>query len=150
MQQAAASGRPMAPGTKLMSPDGVIGIVTPNHTISLTLPPNHSQRVLSTQLQRKWFKIMGLINTILDQIFLCIVQNSKIPMRLAQNSRIVSMGAAGLHGSPVGLGAPQRMSVPTPPQPPPPPPPYPGPPPPYPGSGNQQVMVNCKYMLHAS
>lgn len=62
-------------------------------------------------------------------------------MRFAQNSRIVSVGGAGLHGSPVSLGTPQRLSVPTPPQPPPPPPPYPGPPPPYPGSANQQVII---------
>lgn len=56
VQQAAASGRPMAPGTKLMSPDGVIGIVTANNTISLTLPQNYSQRGLGAQLQRKFLK----------------------------------------------------------------------------------------------
>lgn len=43
----------MAPGTKLMSPDGVIGIVTPNNTISLTLPPDYSQRVTATHLHCK-------------------------------------------------------------------------------------------------
>lgn len=63
-------------------------------------------------------------------------------MRLAQNPRLVPVGAADLHNSPVGIGQPQRMSVPTPPQPPPPPPPYPGPPPPYPGTANHQVIIN--------
>lgn len=68
-------------------------------------------------------------------------------MRVGQNSRIVSMGAAaGLQGSPVGLGTPPRLGVPAPPQPPP-PPPYPGPPPPYPGSANQQVITKNK-VLH--
>lgn len=46
VQQAAALGRPMAPGTKLMSPDGVIGVVTQNNNVSLTFPSNYQQRLL--------------------------------------------------------------------------------------------------------
>lgn len=45
----------MAPGTKLMSPDGIIGIVTPNNTISLSLPPDYTQRVTAAHLHRKFF-----------------------------------------------------------------------------------------------
>lgn len=38
MQNAAAMGRPMVPGTRLMAPDGAVGIVTANNTVQVSYP----------------------------------------------------------------------------------------------------------------
>lgn len=51
--QAAAMGRPMAPGTRLISPDGALGIVTNNNSITMTYTTNLQQRVNQSQLQCK-------------------------------------------------------------------------------------------------
>lgn len=54
VQQAAALGRPMAPGTKLLAPDGTIGIVTSTNTVTVSYPttfPGHPQRIAQTHLQ---------------------------------------------------------------------------------------------------
>ena len=56
VQQAAAMGRPMAPGTRLMSPDGVVGVVGSNNTVTVSYPttfPGHPQRI--SHLQGKGF-----------------------------------------------------------------------------------------------
>lgn len=50
MQQAAAMGRPMPPGTRLMSPDGAVGIVTNNNGVTVSYPPNYPQRIAQTQI----------------------------------------------------------------------------------------------------
>lgn len=31
-------GNPMAPGTRLMSPDGAVGVVTDNNTVTISYP----------------------------------------------------------------------------------------------------------------
>lgn len=59
--QAAALGRPMAPGTKLMSPDGAIGIVQSNNSITVTYPSNFPQRVAQTQLQRESYVVVTCV-----------------------------------------------------------------------------------------
>lgn len=41
----------MAPGTRLVSQDGAVGIVTNNNGVTVTYPPNYPQRVAQTQLQ---------------------------------------------------------------------------------------------------
>ncbi|KAJ8921946.1 hypothetical protein NQ315_008580 [Exocentrus adspersus] len=119
VQQAAAQGRPMPPGSKMQTPDGVIGIVMPNNTVQLQVPPNYQQRLLLQQLQHQ-----------------------KLQMRVGQvaqaGPRMMSVQVSPpqqLHAPPGGLPAGPRMGVAAPP---PPPPPYPGPPPPYPGSTTPQ------------
>lgn len=42
----------MPPGSKMQTPDGVIGIVMPNNNVQLQVPPNYQQRLLLQQ--RKW------------------------------------------------------------------------------------------------
>lgn len=52
VQQAAAMGRPMLPGTRLMSPDGVIGVVTSTNSVTVSYPtnfPGHTQRISHLQ-----------------------------------------------------------------------------------------------------
>lgn len=46
VQQAAASGKPMPPGAKLQTTDGIVGIVLPNNNVQLQIPPNFHQRLL--------------------------------------------------------------------------------------------------------
>ncbi|XP_023312429.1 histone-lysine N-methyltransferase 2C isoform X6 [Anoplophora glabripennis] len=116
VQQAAAQGRPMPPGSKMQTPDGVIGIVMPNNTVQLQVPPNYQQRFILQQLQHQ-----------------------KLQMRVGQaGPRMMSVQVSPsqqLHPPPVGLPAGPRMGAAAPP---PPPPPYPGPPPPYPGNVTPQ------------
>ncbi|KAF5285410.1 hypothetical protein FQA39_LY16664 [Lamprigera yunnana] len=130
VQQAATMGRPMSLGTKLMSSEGVIGVVTSNNNISLTFPANYAQRILTSHMQ---------------------LQNQKLQMRLGnvgQGPRMVSIPTGTAVSGSIqnailaGLTS-SRMNIaqkPQPPPPPPPPPPYPGPPPPYPGSSNQMGL----------
>ncbi|RZC33964.1 histone-lysine N-methyltransferase 2C-like [Asbolus verrucosus] len=125
VQQAAAHGKPMPPGSKLQTTDGIIGIVTPNNNVHLQVPQSYHQRLLVSQ----------------RNILLHEVQNQKLQMRIGQNvPRIMSVAPVqqALHSTPVGLNAGPRLGVAAPPPPPPPPPPYPGPPPPYPGSTTPQ------------
>lgn len=49
VQQAAALGKPMPPGSKLQSPDGIIGIVTLNNSVQLQIPQGYQQRLLVSQ-----------------------------------------------------------------------------------------------------
>ncbi|KAG8041194.1 hypothetical protein G9C98_002182, partial [Cotesia typhae] len=54
VQQAAAMGRPMPPGTRLLSAEGVIGVVTSSNTVTISYPstfPGHSQRILQSHMQ---------------------------------------------------------------------------------------------------
>lgn len=54
VQQAAAMGRPMLPGTRLMSQDGAIGVVTSTNTVTVSYPPTfpgHPQRISQAHLQ---------------------------------------------------------------------------------------------------
>lgn len=54
VQQAAAMGRPMLPGTRLLSPDGAVGVVTSTNTVTVTYPstfPGHPQRLAQTHIQ---------------------------------------------------------------------------------------------------
>jgi len=56
VQQAAAIGRPMPPGTKLLSPDGAVGVVTSTNTVTVSYPsnfPGHQQRISQTHIQGK-------------------------------------------------------------------------------------------------
>ncbi|KAL3280233.1 hypothetical protein HHI36_017729 [Cryptolaemus montrouzieri] len=117
VQQAAAQNRPMAPGSRLQTPDGVTGIVTPNNNVQLHVPPNY-QRILMSQLQ-----------------------NQKIQMRIGQSlPRILNPTNATVHPSGLPIAAP-RLGAP-----PPPPPPYPGPPPPYPGSSSTLQQQQAQQM----
>ena len=54
VQAAAAMGRPMAPGTRLLAPDGTIGVVTSTNTVTVSYPttfPGHPQRISQAHLQ---------------------------------------------------------------------------------------------------
>lgn len=54
VQQAAAMGRPVPPGTRLLSPDGAIGVVTSTNTVTVSYPstfPGHPQRIPQTHIQ---------------------------------------------------------------------------------------------------
>lgn len=56
VQQAAAMGRPVPPGTKLLSPDGAVGVVTSTNTVTVSYPsnfPGHQQRTSQTHIQGK-------------------------------------------------------------------------------------------------
>ncbi|CAD6215553.1 GSCOCG00000363001-RA-CDS [Cotesia congregata] len=107
VQQAAAMGRPMPPGTRLLSAEGVIGVVTSSNTVTISYPstfPGHPQRILQSHMQP--------------------TQPQRLGMRVA--------GVQGIPGRVVSVGHMIGPRMPLAP-PPPPPPPYPGPPPPYPG-----------------
>ncbi|CAG9863833.1 unnamed protein product [Phyllotreta striolata] len=110
VQQAAAQGRPMPPGSKMQTTDGFVGVVMANNAVQLQIPPNYQQRLL-----------------LLQQL-----QNQKL-MRVGSNQPRPALQAAP-NQMPVGMNPGARMPVAAPP---PPPPPYPGPPPPYPGNANQ-------------
>lgn len=148
VQQAAALGRPMAPGSKLQTPDGIIGTVTHNNNVQLQVPQSYHQRLLLQQCNIVFLTIY------LDNSFVLIaVQNNhKLQMRLGQNvPRMVSVAGnqPALHPGPVGINQGPRMGVAAPP---PPPPPYPGPPPPYPGSAppQQQVFELIDFFVNSS
>ncbi|XP_031333016.1 histone-lysine N-methyltransferase 2C-like isoform X3 [Photinus pyralis] len=142
VQQAASMGRPMSLGTKLMSPEGIIGVVTANNNVSLTFPANYAQRIITSHMQ---------------------LQNQKLQMRIANvgpGPRMVAMPAgtsvqgsiqnailAGLTTSRLGVGQKPIQQQQQPPPPPPPPPPYPGPPPPYPGSTSQEQPLLLEDLL---
>ncbi|KAG5897188.1 hypothetical protein JTB14_022544 [Gonioctena quinquepunctata] len=111
VQQAAAQGRPMPPGSKMQTPDGIIGMVMPNNTVQLQVPPTYQQRLLLLQLQNQ----------------------QKLPMRLGQPAARMPVQVGTNQQMQTGLVAPTRGNVVAPP-----PPPYPGPPPPYPGNAAQQ------------
>ncbi|XP_060525404.1 histone-lysine N-methyltransferase 2C-like [Cylas formicarius] len=115
VQQAAAQGRPMPPGSKLQTPDGIVGVVLPNNNVQLQIPSNYPQRLLLH------------------------LQNQKLQMRQPVPRMVAQVGMnqtnAGLPGPVMGLGTRPRLNLAAPP---PPPPPYPGPPPPYPGVVNPQ------------
>lgn len=54
VQQAAAMGRPIPPGTRILSPDGAVGVVTSTNTVTVSYPstfPGHPQRVPQTHIQ---------------------------------------------------------------------------------------------------
>lgn len=54
VQQAAAMGRPMPPGTRLLSPDGAIGVVTSSNSVTVSYPatfPGHAPRAPQQHLQ---------------------------------------------------------------------------------------------------
>lgn len=60
VQQAAAMGRPMPPGTRLLSPDGAVGVVTSTNTVTVSYPstfPGHPQRIPQTHIQGMYIKI---------------------------------------------------------------------------------------------
>lgn len=53
VQQAAAMGR-LVPGTKLLSPDGAVGVVTSPNTVTVSYPsnfPGHPQRISQAHIQ---------------------------------------------------------------------------------------------------
>ncbi|XP_050507765.1 histone-lysine N-methyltransferase 2C-like isoform X1 [Diabrotica virgifera virgifera] len=117
VQQAAAQGRPMPPGSKMQTPDGFIGIVMPNNSVQLQIPQNYQQRLL-----------------LLQQL-----QNQKLQMRVGTTTPRVAVVAQSQ--LPVGLATGPRMVAAPPP---PPPPPYPGPPPPYPGNAAQHQQTGLR------
>ncbi|CAH0559006.1 unnamed protein product [Brassicogethes aeneus] len=127
VQQAANQGRPMPPGSRLQTPDGIIGIVKSNNTVHLQVPHNYQQRLLMQQLQ-----------------------NQKLQMRITQKPgpRMVAVNQAGQQVVHHSMGLPAapapRMPVNAPP---PPPPPYPGPPPPYPGNATPQQQPQEQPLL---
>lgn len=51
MQQAIAQGRPMPAGSKMTTPDGIVGIVMSNNSVQLQVPAGYQERML---LQRKY------------------------------------------------------------------------------------------------
>lgn len=75
VQQAAAMGRPMPPGTRLLSPDGAIGVVTSTNTVTVSYPstfPGHAPpRLPQPHMQRELIKLY-LIKNILLSIILII------------------------------------------------------------------------------
>jgi len=61
VQQAAAMGRPIPPGTRLLSPDGAVGVVTSTNTVTVSYPSNfsgHPQRLSQAHIQGKVKKII--------------------------------------------------------------------------------------------
>lgn len=63
VQQAAAMGRPMPPGTRLLSPDGAVGVVTSTNTVTVSYPstfPGHPQRISQTHIQGNKNKLKSL------------------------------------------------------------------------------------------
>lgn len=48
----------MPPGSKLQTPDGIVGIVLANNNVQLQIPPNFQQRLL---LQRKYLFVLFYI-----------------------------------------------------------------------------------------
>lgn len=46
MQQAIAQGRPMPVGSKMTTPDGIVGIVMSNNTVQLQVPAGYQERML--------------------------------------------------------------------------------------------------------
>lgn len=62
VQQAAANGRPMPAGTRLISPDGAVGVVTSTNTVTVSYPstfPGHPQRIPQSHIQSKYTDIDG-------------------------------------------------------------------------------------------
>ncbi|XP_024945171.1 histone-lysine N-methyltransferase 2C isoform X3 [Cephus cinctus] len=117
VQQAAAMGRPMLPGTRLLSPDGAIGVVTSTNTVTVSYPstfPGHPQRITQAHLQAQQQQ----------------QQQQRHGMRLTGAPSVSSVSGVPGRAVPVGHMIGPRMPLAPPP---PPPPPYPGPPPPYPG-----------------
>lgn len=56
VQQAAAMGRPILPGTRLLSEDGTVGVVTSTNSVTVSYPstfPNHPQRMPQQHMQGK-------------------------------------------------------------------------------------------------
>lgn len=56
VQQAAAMGRPIPPGTRLLSPDGAVGVVTSTNTVTVSYPSSfsgHPQRLSQAHIQGK-------------------------------------------------------------------------------------------------
>lgn len=65
LQTAAAMGRPVAPGTRLLAPDGTIGVVTSTNTVTVSYPstfPGHPQRLAQTHMQGKEFLTISMFN----------------------------------------------------------------------------------------
>lgn len=46
VQLAASQGRPMPPGSKLTTSDGLVGIVKPNNQVQFQVPHNYQHRLL--------------------------------------------------------------------------------------------------------
>ncbi|KAL1490323.1 hypothetical protein ABEB36_013038 [Hypothenemus hampei] len=118
VQQAAALGKPMPPGSKLQTPDGIVGIVLANNNVQLQIPPNFHQRILQ-QINNPNLKMRV---------------GRALPRPTGPQSNVV-VNQAGVPPSPnaaPGQIVRPRMPITAPQQPP--PPPYPGPPPPYPGN----------------
>lgn len=64
VQQAAAMGRPMPPGTRLLSPDGAVGVVTSTNTVTVSYPssfPGHPQRISPAHIQGNLIKLTAII-----------------------------------------------------------------------------------------
>lgn len=61
MQLAIAQGRPMPIGSKMTTPDGIVGIVMSNNTVQLQVPAGYQEKML---LQCKYIsiKIFVVIN----------------------------------------------------------------------------------------
>lgn len=60
VQNAVAMGKPLPPGTRLLSPDGAIGVVTTTNTVTVSYPatfPGHSQRFPQAHLQGNYRNI---------------------------------------------------------------------------------------------
>lgn len=56
VQQAAAMGRPMPPGTKLLSLDGAVGVVTSTNTVTVSYPSNFPGHQRISQIQGERLK----------------------------------------------------------------------------------------------
>lgn len=64
VQQAAAMGRPMLPGTRLVSPDGAVGVVTSTNSVTVSYPASfssHPQRLPQPHIQGMFSNILKML-----------------------------------------------------------------------------------------
>ncbi|XP_046742436.1 histone-lysine N-methyltransferase 2C-like isoform X3 [Diprion similis] len=152
VQQAAAIGRPMPAGTRLISPDGAIGVVTSTNTVTVSYPstfPGHSQRLPQThiqtiqqqqQQQQQQTQSQQQQQQQQQQQPQQQQQQPQHPQpqqpqhqQQQQQQQRLGMRVGGVPTIPGRVVPVSHMMGPQTPLPPPPPPPYPGLPPPYPG-----------------
>ncbi|XP_062699817.1 histone acetyltransferase KAT6A-like [Aedes albopictus] len=139
VQQAAAMGKPMAVGTRLLSKEGAVGVVTPNNTVSVSIRTGALNDPRGQQLK------LGHPAGMVQQNLIQGQQQTRIVQQIPGNRIIQTVANPNQPGqAPVGQSVlHQQLQQPT--QQPagavpvsvpgqPPPPPYPEPPPPYPGS----------------
>ncbi|KAG5672534.1 hypothetical protein PVAND_002656 [Polypedilum vanderplanki] len=129
LQQAAANGKPMPIGTRLVANNNITGIVTGPNNISLTFPTGQ-QRLQQVRMVNPNMMQQNQQNN--PRMALPhMVQNRPNMMQNAQQQQINPniQGLINQTQQPQQQQAQQSQQVP--------PPPYPEPPPPYPGQANQ-------------